>query len=391
MIAKANNILRQLANNKLALIFTLLVLSEFVYKICIKEYFHAFKISAALKTVLQLFFVIQILRNDYKKLWPVLALTIVFLLGQVGFVPWEQLQKNAWFLDKYLFIILALVYVQTIKDVSKYYPLFFRVFEVFIIINSICVLLGLLLPTDWFNTYYGAAKRFGLNGTILRSGASTYIYWIALFYYASECIVQKKKKYIPFALVFVASLLLGTKAMFIGYIFLVIFVFISLGGHKNKWLLIAAGLLITAGFIVFDDVLHWLITRSPSLQEVYDERGIWSVVFSLRDQHLLEEMLPLIQEKWTWRNYLFGGGYDMHFRSQFGLLDLFYFFGIIGTVAYLYIFNKLFCTFKWNFPTILFAIGTFVLMAFSANFFYETILAFHLVFVKCYFEKINSL
>ena len=179
--------------------------------------------------------------------------------------------------------------------------------------------------------------------------------------------------------------------MFIGYIFLGIFVFISLRGHKNKWLLIAAGLLITSGIIVFDDVLHWLIAQSPSLQEVYDERGIWSVVFSLRDQHLLEEMLPLIQEKWTWRNYLFGGGYDMHFRSQFGLLDLFYFFGIIGMVMYLFIFGKLFCTFKWNFPTILFVIGTFMLMAFSANFFYETILAFHLVLIKGYFEKINSL
>ncbi len=390
MIAKANNILRQLANNKLALIFTLLVVSEFVYKICIKEYFHAFKISAALKTVLQLFFVIQILRNDYKKLWPVVALTILFLLGQIGFVPWEQLQKNLWFLDKYLFVILALVYVQTLKDVSKYYPLFFKMFEIFIIVNSICILLALVLPTDWFNTYFGNNKRFGFNGLILRSGASTYIYWIALFYYASECFVQKKRKYLRLALVLIASLLLGTKAMFIGYIFLILFVFITLGGHKNKWLLIAAGLFIISGIILFEDALHWLVAQSPSLQKVYVERGIWSVIFSLRDQHLLEEMLPLIQEKWTWRNYLFGGGFDMHYRSQFGLLDLFYFFGIIGSITYLFTFSKLFCAFKLTIPTVTFLVGTFVLMAFSANFFYETILAFHLVFAKCYFESIQQ-
>jgi|GEM_PF-2039987 len=390
MTARANNIFRQVANNRLALIFTLLVLSEFVYKICIKEYFHAFKISAALKIVLQLYFVIQILRNDIKKLWPVVLLTTIFLLGQVGFVSWEQLKHNAWFLDKYLFIILTLLYVQTIKDIEKYYPLFFKVFEIFIIVNSICILLGLVLPTDWFNTYYGNHNRFGLDGLILRSGAATYIYWIALYYFVTECFILKKKKYFQLILVAVASLLLGTKAMFIGYVFLAGYLFIYWRGYKNVWMVITILILLVIGLFFIDEVLYLLIENSPSFQAVYEENGIWSVVFSLREQHLLEEMLPLMQEKWTWRNYLFGGGFNMHFRSQFGLLDLFYFFGVVGTVAYLFIFGKLFCTFKKNRTTNLFLLGTFVLMAFSANFFYETILAFHLVLIKGYFETIND-
>ena len=108
---------------------------------------------------------------------------------------------------------------------------------------------------------------------------------------------------------------------------------------------------------------------------------------SLRDQHLLEELLPLVQEKWTWRNYLFGGGYDMHYRSQFGVLDLLYFFGILGTAVYFFIFWKLFVTFKINTVTTIFLIGTFILMAFSANFFYETMMAFYLVLIKGYFEN----
>lgn len=390
MIAKANNILRQLANNRLALIFTLLVLTEFVYKLCIKEYYHSFKISAGLKMVLQVFFVVQLVRHDYNKLWPILVLASIFLMGQMGFVPWEQLQENAWFLDKYIFVLLALLYVQTLKDVERLYPFFFKVFEVFILANSICILLGLLLPTDWFNTYYGNNKRFGLNGMILRSGAATYIYWIALFYYLTECFVQKKKKYLQLAIVAIASLLLGTKAMFIGYAFLGVYLFILWGGHKKTWMIVTTGILLVAAILFFDDLLHLIIDNSTSLKGVYAENGIWSVIFSLRDQHLLEEMIPLIQEKWTWRNYLFGGGFDMHYRSQFGVLDLFYFFGIIGMAVYLFIFSKLFCTFRWSFSTILFAIGTFVVMAFSANFFYETILAFHLVFVKCYFEKIEE-
>lgn len=389
MIAKANKILRQVANNRLALIFTLLVLSEFVYKICIKEYFHAFKISAALKTVLQLFFVVQIIRDDVKKLWPVVLLTLIFFLGQVGFVPFEQLKSNAWFLDKYLFLILALLYIQTIKDIEKLYPLFFKVFELFIVANSILILVGLLLPTDWFNTYYGNHNRFGLNGIILRSGAATYIYWIALYYYVTECFILKKNKYLQLAIVAIASLLLGTKAMFIGYLFLAVYLFIFWGGYKKIGVVIPILIVLVGGLFFIDDLLYLLIENSPSFQAVYEESGIWSVIFSLRDQHLLEEMIPLIQEKWTWRNYLFGGGYTMHYRSQFGLLDLFYFFGILGTGVYLFIFSKLFCTFKLNVTTGFFLLGTFVLMAFSANFFYETILAFHLIFAKCYFETID--
>ena len=72
------------------------------------------------------------------------------------------------------------------------------------------------------------------------------------------------------------------------------------------------------------------------------------------------------------------------------ILDLLYFFGILGAAAYLLIFRKLFVTFTINKITILFLTGTFVLMAFSANFFYETIMAIYLVLIKGYFETIQE-
>ncbi|HBR53322.1 MAG TPA: hypothetical protein DEA82_03695 [Flavobacteriaceae bacterium] len=110
--------------NPLVLLFVLLVVTEFIYKICLKEYWHFFKISAALKLLLQVFFVIQIARNSLLKLWPVVLLTVIFMLGQLGWVPFDLLKKNALFLDRYLYVILALIYVTTITDVKKYYPFF---------------------------------------------------------------------------------------------------------------------------------------------------------------------------------------------------------------------------------------------------------------------------
>lgn len=390
MIVRITNKVRQLVANPLALIFVLLVLSEFAYKICLKEYWHFFKISAALKLLLQVFFIVQIARDNIKKLWPVFVLVLFFMLGQLGWVPFDLLKKNILFLDRYLYVILALIYVTTITDVKKYYPLFFKVFEVFIIVNSILIFVGFLFELNLFNTYYGFGKRFGVNGLILRSGAGTYIYWIALFYYATECFVLNKKKIIPLVIVFLASLLLGTKAIFLAIMFIAIFIWTTYNGHKNKWHWVGITVATVVAIVYFKDGLVWVLSKSDSLNAVYQERGWFSAMVSLRDQHLLEELLPLVQEKWTWRNYLFGGGYDMHFRSQFGVLDLLYFFGIIGSVVYLLIFSKLFVTFRLNKIAATFLVGTFILMAFSANFFYETIMAFYLVLIKGYFEKIQE-
>ncbi|MAM28016.1 MAG: hypothetical protein CMC13_03255 [Flavobacteriaceae bacterium] len=390
MIARIVNIGKKVLANPLVLLFVLLVVTEFIYKICLKEYWHFFKISAALKLLLQVFFVIQIARNSLLKLWPVVLLTVIFMLGQLGWVPFDLLKKNALFLDRYLYVILALIYVTTITDVKKYYPFFFKVFEVFMIVNSILIFVGFIFELNLFNTYYGYGKRFGVNGLILRSGAGTYIYWIALFYYATECFLLKKKKWMALALVFLASLLLGTKAMFLGIVFIAMYIWILKKGYKNKWhwLLITCGAVLSILF--FTDILVWAMSKSDALNAVYQERGLISAMVSLRDQHLLEELLPLVEEKWTWRNYLFGGGYDMHYRSQFGVLDLLYFFGILGTAVYFFIFWKLFVTFKINTVTTIFLIGTFILMAFSANFFYETMMAFYLVLIKGYFETRND-
>ena len=252
------------------------------------------------------------------------------------------------------------------------------------------IFVGVAFELNLFNSYYGYGKRFGVNGFILRSGAGTYIYWIALFYFATECFVLKKKKYWQFALVFIASLFLGTKAIFLGHFFIALFIWILIGGYKNKWHWLLLTIVAVVSILYFESALQWGLTKSNALNTVYQEHGLFSALVSLRDQHLTEELLPLIQEKWTWRNYLFGGGYDMHFRSQFGVLDLLYFFGIVGTGVYLFIFKKLFVTFKVTKITLLFLIGTFALMAFSANFFYETIMAFYLLLIKGYFE-INSI
>lgn len=384
MIAKINNILK----NPLALIFLLLVTTEFTYKLLIREFAFDFKISAGFKILLQAFFFLQIVRVDYKKLWPLVMLLAVFLIGQVCNVDAITLQKNLWFFDKYIFILLTLVYVNTLQDRTKYFSFLAICFEAFILLNSLAILLGFFFEIALFETY--RSSRFGYNGLILRSGAASYIYIIALFYAFHQVMVLKKQKWTLLVLTVLSSFLLGTKAIIIGWGFLIFYLIWKLGWLKKTYIKMVLGLFTVLAIIFWKPLLEIAFSFSGTFQKVYENNGIFTAIFSLRDLHLKEEMIPLMQGQWSWVNYLFGGGFNMHWRSQFGVLDLFYFFGIFGMIFYLFTFWNFFVTFKRNFFVNTVLICLFVLMALSAHFFYETILAFHLVFLKGYFEEIQT-
>ncbi len=388
MIARTKHI-SGLFNNPLALIFVLLVLTELIYKILITQFGIDVKISASFKLLLQGFFMVQIIRDNYKKLWPLLALLGCFLIGQVGQVDNQVLQKNLWFFDKYAFILLTLLYVNTLHNRARYFKLLAWCFEGFLMINSLAILLGAIFQIDLFETY--SSSRFGYNGLILRSGAASYIYIIGLFYALHQVIVAKNNKWLLLFITAIASFLLGTKSIYLGWGFVFLYLIWQLGWLKKIWVKVLFGLLIILIMVLWKPLLEFIFSLSSTFQKVYEQDGLFSSLFSLRDKHLMEEMIPLMQEQWTWKNYLFGGGFNMHWRSQFGLLDLFYFFGIIGMVLYLFTFWKIFVTFKRNFFTNIVLGCLFVIMALSAHFFYETILAFHLVFLKGYFEKTEKL
>lgn len=385
MIEQIQKQIRQGIKNPLVVLLLLLLFVEGGYKL-LSRFGHAeLRISALVKIGLQVFFIIRILWVDYKKLVPVVILCLIFFIGQLGLVPYEQLLKNLQFLDKYLFTFLILIYISTLKELDNYYPLLIKAFEVFIIVNSILIILGLLFEIPFLRTYRG--ERFGYNGLLLRSGAASYVYWIGLYYIMHQVVILKKKKYVTLGLVFLASFLVGTKSIFIGYFFIGFYFYMRQQWYRKTWLsiVLAVGLLLFLYF--FKPLVVYASSLSTTFACVYEDHGIWAVVFSMREIHLMNEMIPLIDSQWSWHNYLFGGGYDMHWKSQFGMIDLFYFFGIVGSIIYLRVFWKLYVTFKLDLYAKVFLLGTFVMMAFGANFFYESIIAMHLVFMQGYLKK----
>ena len=388
MITRVKSISNSIFGNPLAILFVLLVTTEFIYKVLIKEFGIDFKISAGFKVMLQGLFFLQIVKTNYKTLRPLLVLLGCFFLGQLGNVDTPTLQKNLWFFDKYIFILLALMYVNTLENRSAHFRGLAICFEGFMIVNSIAIFLGFILQINLFETYSSA--RFGYDGLILRSGAASYIYIIGLFYAVHQVFVVKSKQWLLLVVTVLASFLLGTKAIVIGWVFVILYVMFLYNWHKNRVVQLLFLALCAILIIFWEPLLEYAFSLSDTFKRLYEQEGLFTAIFSLRDVHLMEEMIPLMQEQWTWKNYLFGGGFNMHWRSQFGLLDLFYFFGIVGMGVYLWTFWKNFVTFRRSIFTNMVLGCLFVLMALSAHFFYETILAFYLVFLKGYFEETSK-
>ena len=116
--------------------------------------------------------------------------------------------------------------------------------------------------------------------------------------------------------------------------------------------------------------------------EIRLKQGLFSSIFSFRDHLLLGETLPYIQNNWKWPNYLFGGISDLSTRTQMGFIDVFYFWGIVGGIVYLYTFYKSYIYFDLNNWKIYLFLILSVIVFLSGNFFENASLAIYLLILK---------
>lgn len=377
---------RPLWKNELVILFILIFLIEAVFKWFRYYVVVDFRISAYVKILMEFFFLVYILKNKPRKLIFLVGLTAIFLIGQLIINPIAGILDNIEILTKYYFILLLLIYTNLLSRNKPYNNQLLYVFEWIIIINSICILIAPFIELRLFKTYSG--QRFGYSGFLIKSGAATYIYCVALYYYVHQVfVVGVERKIFPLVLVFIASLLLGTKAIVLYIALLVLYIYFKRTLYKN-WYINGFLVLFFLSVIAFGKtIFSRLLQFSPSLERIYKEESFWTMVTSYRNVLFTEEFLPILAQKWNFVNYLFGGSVDMHFRSQFEFFDAFYFFGIVGTILYLFVFFKEFVSFKLNSNTTFFIFSILCIAAISGNFFYNAVVAIYMVIIKCYFEN----
>lgn len=335
------------------------------------------KIAKYTKITVLAFIVISSLRFWRKSVW----LTIVagiYILGQITIPDGFTNQINITFV-KYIFPIIVFFFFKKDKTNQNSALISLRILETVLVINSLLIFIGFIFDFYGFHSYkYG--ERFGFNGLFLNSATSTYAYIIGLF-----CLLYRYQK--QFALkpsiyiIITGAIFLGTKGALIGLLSVTAayFMFFSkLSAKQKKWTIVGFLLIITTLFYVF-------FFRIGIFNEIRKEDGLITSILSLRNELLTERMLPFIKNKWSWENYLFGGYNDVDSRSQMGFLDVFYFWGIIGGLLYLFMYMKTFIIsnqsyfYKW-------ALMTLTFIVFLAGNFFEnpSIVAFLLIFIKTF-------
>lgn len=336
--------------------------------------------SIILKTVKLLVLLgvtIYIVKSKPRSFFLPLLLLLFFCIGQIALLNSFKMEIIVEF-SKFLYLILLLVFFNLFKlsELQKNKLLFS--FELLLVFNSILVLLGFCFDIMVFKTYDG--NRFGYNGLLITSSTATYFYIIALIYLLYK--YRQNLFNVPISyLILTSAFMVGTKSL---YFFIVgFFTVYTLWFLKTR-----IKKLILAGFLFLALVVGYLFFFEFGLfNEIRKSEGLFTAIFSYRDQLFYENTLPFIKSNWNYINYLFGGINDLTTKSQIDILDVFYFFGILGGALFLYMFLQIFIKSSIKPPFIILLSLMMFIICFAGNFFSYASIA---IYVAILSETINK-
>jgi len=355
-------------------VFLVLVfLIDFVYKLLILSGDRDIRIVAYFKFII---ITIMCFYLTYKKKYFILVgslvLFLIWLIGQFTLENNTEPLNALIYFGKYIFPLFLFASINEIITTKEEVGVLKISFEILIIINSIIIIIGFIFDINLFQSYL-QGNRFGYNGLILSSSQASYIYIIAIcvFLYGMKW-VTSTINFVKVLIVLCAALLIGTKAI---YVFITFVFFITALKFFNKsfsFFLFIASLL--GLFIV--------LLSTDSFYTVVERTDVITTLLSYRNELLLNRLMPYIQENWKIINYAFGGVVDVRTKSQLGFVDLIYFFGILGSIIYIYLYKKLFISFKLNLYNKVLLFGLCTVICFSGNFFYNPSLAIYIIVLQ---------
>lgn len=344
---KVNN---KIYHNIIYTIFLVLFLLEPFSKI-FDESNSNLRAKAILKIALLVTLIIFAIFAKIKKevFFILLTLMLCFLIGQYmltekysifgGDILQEIKGGDIYIMIKYLYILFFVGVYEKIEDNKNLTKKLINLFNWFMIINTVFIGIGLITQWELFKTYPNTNRfgyRFGYQGLIELAGESIHLYTIAIsLAYVSYV---KTKKYGSLLLFIIGGVLLGKKVIFLYLLLLLLFHVIYLKKRK---------VLYGIGFVAFilvtfnKYIIEKLVTMFPFWKDLYESKGVVTVVFSKRDI-LFQNSINYIQENWHPLNYIFGGIDFSSVRSEFGFFDLFLALGIVGTFLYCWFLYKFF-------------------------------------------------
>lgn len=301
--------------------------------------FHRFSGAVNLIFEITLILIAFIFKVRSKYILYAAILLLFFLVGQLflganstfEFPIIHQFTLGGFYqVNNYLFIFLFVAVFNKYSQKERLSYELVNILKAFVYINTIFVILGILTKNHIFYSY-PFSERVGYVGLFTSPGYLQYIYMILIIFLYKKYIYTKKIKEL---LLFIGiTLIIGKKGvlLFLGILFIIHFCFV----HKYKFIfrtITIFGILISS--VLMKDIILFAIKIFPFWESIYLNYGIKSLLLSYRDVLFNEGML-FIDNNWQIINYFIGGD-DVTNRVELDIVDLYMFFGALGTILYIF-------------------------------------------------------
>ena len=237
--------------NWFIVLLVIFFISEAFYKYLLFSNLSEIRIAGSIKLVaLILMFntVIKSFKENFKGIILVSLIGLLYIVGQLVLPNNENILKNLEHLANSVFIIILLLFFNTLNLNKKQKQNALKAFEIVVIFNSIAVILGFILNIEFLRTYGGS--RFGFNGLLMKSSYSSYFYLISMFYYTNKYWINKKGYLIIYILILCATILTGTKASLLAVFLCFVYLFIKMGFYKKPRMLSVLSFVLLALMII---------------------------------------------------------------------------------------------------------------------------------------------
>lgn len=364
-------------------------ISDAINKILLYFQYDINRVAIVFRAIYETIFIVLILiflnkpRLTFIKVF--ISLFIFFLLGQIMFsyrfnVEYNYIE-NVLIFNKYFFAFIIFFAIYKLQYSYRFIEIISLLERIFIF-NSICVIVGVLFSIELLRTYIDQPYRYGYSGFIPAQNEATlfFVLGISYFYYKKYILELKSKS---FWLVLGSALLVGTKGIYFFMLLLIIYHFFSNSKAKTKLfaaIFLAAAIFALSVFLKTETaqtLLAYFIVKA-------EQGGITDMLLSGRLSSLIDKSQSILGN-WNVFNYLFGGQDQNRFAVEMDFLDLFFFFGAVGSVTYLALYFYTFFKLQRNNTFQFFFIFSFFVLAFfGGHFFFSTTNALYLCLFSMY-------
>jgi hypothetical protein len=301
-----------------------------------------------------------------KKRMEIKLIVVSFFLFCVGIYNFNSIQvlESIQQYFKYFSGILFLLLLVNIN----YNLRFKKIFESILIFFSLNILLAFFLELSFFKTYYSIA-RFGYMPLFNSQNEFSFIMITSISYFYKNSDVENSfKNKILLLIVLIASLLVGTKVIYLFICcFLIYIIFKYLGIIKGSGLIL---ILVFINIAIKNLWISLIKNHFEVFVNLYKNTGLLNTVSSNRIENL-KIIINTQTNEFNFINYLFGGG-DSKYFTEMSLFDIFLFFGCIGGMLYLFIYLKVIYRYLALDTFGLFYLISLSILSFLGGFYFES-------------------